>query len=117
MPELSESAVEQEVVDKGLTAFRITPEHIDSLIASHQYHVFPGTTCTVCCLTLTNGFTVIGESACISASNFDKSLGERIAYSNAREKLWMLEGYAMSRELSESAYCEGIIPTENQTQP
>ena len=33
---------------------------IDAVITGEDYHVFPGTTLTVCCLKLRNGFAVTG---------------------------------------------------------
>ena len=72
------SNYENEIVDKGLTAPRITPERIEEIIVSEDFHVFGGTQLTVCCLTLANGFTVSGESACASPENFNKELGEQI---------------------------------------
>jgi len=59
-----EKAIETEIQAKGLTAPRLTPALIDAEIKSEDYHVFGGTALTVCCLTLQNGFTVTGESAC-----------------------------------------------------
>lgn len=91
---------EQEIQDKKLTAPRITPEHIGRCIVRAQYHVFPDTTVTVCALHLQNGFVVTGESACASPENFDPELGRRIAYDNARQKIWMLEGYLLRERLS-----------------
>jgi len=96
---LSEASVEQEIVNKGLTAPRITPQHIDDQILTEQYHVFPGTTLTVCALTLKNGFQVVGESACAAPENFDAGLGRKIARDNARNKIWALEGYLLRSRL------------------
>lgn len=97
----NEQAIENEINEKGLNAPRITPEHIDSAIAGEDYHVFPGTTVTVCCLKLQNGFTVVGESACASPDNFDEELGRKIARENARNKIWALEGYLLRSRLYE----------------
>ena len=66
-----------------------------------QFHVFPGTTLTVCALTLQNGFTVVGESASASPENFDADLGRKIARDNARNKIWALEGYRRRSKLAE----------------
>ena len=93
--------VENEIQAKGLTAPRVTPEQIDAVIENEQYHVFPGTTLTVCCLRLKNGFNVTGESACASPENFDYELGREIARDNAKQKIWALEGYALRNRLSE----------------
>ena len=91
--------VEAEIQRKGLTAPRITPERIQEVIASEAYHVFPGTQLTVCVLTLRNGFTVTGESACASPENFNEELGRKIARRNAEEKIWSLEGYLLKQYL------------------
>ncbi len=50
-------------------------------------------------MTLENGFTVTGESACASPENFDAEIGKKIAYDNAREKIWLLEGYLLKENL------------------
>lgn len=95
----SEQDIERQIKELELNAPRLTPDMISSLIASTVYHVFEGTCLTVCVLTLRNGFTVTGESACASPENFNKEIGERIAYSNAREKIWALAGYALKERL------------------
>jgi hypothetical protein len=97
---MTEQAIENEINEKGLNAPRITPDHIDDTIADEDYHVFGKTCLTVCCLTLRNGFTVTGESACASPENFDAEIGRKIARENARNKIWMLEGYLLKERLS-----------------
>ena len=100
---MSEQDIENEIQEKGLTAPRLTPALIDATIDKEDYHVFPGSQLTVCCLTLKNGFTVTGESACASPENFDAELGRKIARGNARDKIWALEGYLLKQRLSEPA--------------
>jgi hypothetical protein len=90
---------EQEILRKGLTAPRITPADIEAAIVAEQYHVFLGTTLTICCLTLRNGTTVAGESACASPENFDREIGQRIARTDAKQKIWALEGYLLKQRL------------------
>lgn len=92
---MSEAEIQQEIADKGLNAPRLTPEDIDGTIVDADFYVFPGTTTTVACLKLRNGFTVVGESACASQENFNEEIGRKIAYKNAREKIWALEGYML----------------------
>ena len=58
---MNDNQVEQEIQEKGLTAPRITPERIDSIISGEDYHVFPGTTVTVCVQKLENGFYVLRQ--------------------------------------------------------
>lgn len=97
----SDAEIESEIRAKGLTAPRITPERIEAVIASTQFHVFEGSQLTVCCLTLTNGFTVTGESACASPENFNAELGQKIALQKAKDKIWALEGYLLKQTLFE----------------
>lgn len=99
---MNEVKLEQEISEKGLNAPRLTPQLIDAAIKDKAFHVFGDTCLTVCCLTLQNGFTVTGESACASPENFDKEIGEKIAFEQARNKIWMLEGYLLKQRLSES---------------
>lgn len=95
-----EAAVEAEIQRKNLTAPRLTPQHIDQQIVAEAFHVFPGTSLTVCALTLRNGFQVVGESAAASPENFDAELGRKIARDNARNKIWAFEGYTLRNDLS-----------------
>lgn len=97
---MNEKDIENEIQAKKLTAARITPERIDSVIKNEQYHIFEGSCLTVCCLTLENGFTVSGESACASPENFDAELGKKISRKNARDKIWALEGYRLKSQLN-----------------
>lgn len=97
-----EIAIENEINEKGLNAPRLTPAVIDLMIDDVDYHVFDKTQLTVCCLTLKNGFTVTGNAACASPENFDKEIGEKIAFRNAREQIWMLEGYLLKQRLYET---------------
>lgn len=116
-PKTVEQQIEQEIQSKNLNAPRLTPDHIDSKIKAVEYilprdvckrdngvEVFdaplPLQTLTFCILTLENGFTVTGESACASPENFDAEIGKKIAYENAREKIWLLEGYLLKEKLN-----------------
>ena len=98
-PPSDETQLEQALREKGLNAPRVTPQQIDEQIVGEQYHVFEGTTVTVCLLHLRNGFTVTGESACASPENFDPKVGRDIAKRNARDKIWSLEGYLLRETL------------------
>ena len=98
---MNDAEVEKEIQAKGLTAPRLTPEKINETIKSVNYHVFQDSQLTVCCLTLKNGFNVTSVSACASPENFDKGLGEKIAYENAKNDVWMLEGYLLKQSLYE----------------
>lgn len=128
---MTDQAIEQEILDKGLTAPRVTPADIEANIASEHYFTahqgdakavedlaFSGGAMnaeasratpealrllTFCVLVLRNGFTVTGESACASPENFDAELGRKIARQNAIAKVWPLMGYELKQRLHERA--------------
>lgn len=117
---MNDQQIENEIVAKGLTAPRVTPDYIESVI-SFEYYFTAGegvlgassmgrlpagkadslNQLTFCVLVLKNGFTVTGESACASSENFDADLGRKIARKNAFNKIWLLEGYLLKQRLSE----------------
>lgn len=121
---MNDHQIEKEIVEKGKTAPRVTPQHIDSLIDGEYYFTAEDgvlhnarnqdeitrlcgyhnglKTLTFCVLHLKNGFTVTGESACASPENFDAEIGRKISRQNAVNKIWMLEGYLLKQRLSES---------------
>lgn len=99
-----EMQIENEIQAKGLNAPRLNPAMIDNSIVSEQYHIFAGTTLTVCALTLRNGFIVTGESAAASPENFDQAIGRKIARENARNKIWQLEGYLLRERLHDRGH-------------
>jgi hypothetical protein len=100
---MNDQEIEKDLQKKGLNAPRITSEHIQRVQQSGQYYRFPGTTVIVCCITLENGYTVTGESACASPENFDEEIGRKIAQQNAVNKIWGLEGYLLRQKLHEQA--------------
>lgn len=116
-----DTSIENEIQEKGLTAPRVTPERVEDVIASEHYFTAYGGAkhgritrdepadsetlklLTFCVLVLRNGFTVTGESACASPSNFDAELGRKIARRNAVNKIWALEGYLLRNELAKTS--------------
>lgn len=78
---------------------KISPEDLDRAIKEEAYYVFPGSCLTVCVLTLFNGFTVTGESACADPGNFQEDIGKTIARRNARDKIWSLLGFTLKTKL------------------
>lgn len=61
---------------------------------------------TFCVLVLRNGFTVTGESACASPENFNKEIGRKVAFDNAKAKIWALEGYLLKEKLHQQSVTE-----------
>lgn len=120
-PRSDDSAIEQEIKAKGLTAPRVTPQDLNDNIAQMYFFTaengvrgyslayggtgydtpvsLPLVLLTFCVLVLKNGFTVTGESACASPENFDAEIGRKIASENAKQKIWPLMGYALKERL------------------
>ena len=78
------------------TPTKVTREHLGMRIAAADYVVMPDGRTTVCQLTMQNGFTVRGESSCVSIENFNKELGEKYAYEKAFDNAWAFEGYLLA---------------------
>lgn len=115
---MSDHDIEQQIRAKGLSAPRITPRDVEDAIADeHYFTAYQGMEgaigemataifvdprlqhLTFCVLELENGFTVTGESICVSPENFDAQLGRDIARENAVKKIWPLLGYALRDQL------------------
>ena len=92
--------IEQAIKDKGLTAPRVTPEDVMREIVNEQYVIPPGTYLTICVLTLRNGYTVTGESACADPKNFDAEIGQQVARKRAVEQIWPLLGFRLRDQLT-----------------
>lgn len=101
------SSVEELLQATGLDAPRLTPGHIEDTIESTEFFRLTDVL-TVCVLTLRNGFTVTGESACASPENYDQEIGEGIALTNAKNKVWPLEGYLLKEKLKNFELQDGL---------
>lgn len=74
---------------------KVTEGEIQRSIKQVEY-VVRGTM-TVCFIDLKNGFTVIGESACVDPREFDAAVGRSLAYSRAFSKLWSFFGFNLAQ--------------------
>jgi hypothetical protein len=123
---MTDQSIEAEIQAKGKTAPRVTPDDIQREIVGESYFSAadgvrgasagkpgenllseyvthegsPMSLLTFCVLTLRNGFTVTGESACASPENFDAAIGRRIARENAVQKIWPLLGFRLRDKLA-----------------
>ena len=97
---MSEQEIEKMLQDKKLNAPRLCPADIDAVIMSESFTNLPSGKAMICELTLRNGFTVRGESACVSPENFDEEIGRRISREDARSKIWGFEGYRLQEQHS-----------------
>lgn len=96
------SRAKKQIVMEHVTEVKtkVTPEDVVAAIKHESYIVLPNGRTTVCQLTLDNGFTVEGTSACVSQDNFDLQLGRSIARQNAVEKVWQLLGFRLADQLN-----------------
>jgi hypothetical protein len=98
---------------------RVTPADIEHEIL-HEDYINAGAATrtaggplsllTLCFLTLRNGFTVTGESACASPENFDAEIGKRVARQAAVAKVWPLLGFRLRDRLADDALADALRP-------
>ncbi len=77
---------------------KVTEEQMKARIRYVDYVLHKGTTLTTCTIQLDNSFTVVGESACVDQSLFNKQIGEELAYEDAFRKLWPLFGFLLAED-------------------
>lgn len=88
---------------------KVTKEAIEKKIVKTDYMVLPDSTVTLCNITLDNGYSVRGESACVDKRNFNIEIGKGLAHKQAFDKIWALEGYALAeRRLERSKMSDSI---------
>lgn len=94
VPTLSGAALEQAIADRPFE--KVTKDSIEARMMSVNYFTLPDTTVTVCNITMANGFSFRGESACVDPRNYDREIGESLAYKDAFGKIWAFEGYLLA---------------------
>lgn len=87
---------EHELKERAV-APRVTLDALEANIKEVTF--FQHKTLTIAIVELTNGFMVTGESACADEKNFDLSIGQRLATTNAKNKIWPLMGYELRTKL------------------
>lgn len=83
-----------------MNAPKVTPEMVQAAIVGETYTVLPDGRTTICQLTLDNGFTVNGHSACVSKENFDPLKGNPPARKDAENKVWGYLGFRLADQLT-----------------
>lgn len=96
---MNDQDVENKVAELGLSAPRVTNEEVYANIVGETYTTLPNGRTTICQLTLRNGFTVEGKSACVSLANYNKELGDALAKADAVKQIWPLMGYHLACQL------------------
>ena len=84
----------------ALPGRKLTEEFLESEIKEVQDQRLSGTI-THCTIVTKSGFTFTGESACVDPNNYNKELGEKYAYENAFEKMWLPYGFWLHKALAE----------------
>jgi hypothetical protein len=78
---------------------KITPDHISSLIERERYET--DGLLTICIIQLRNGYKVVGKSACANPDIYNYDKGMKVAYDDAYQQIWPLEGYLLKQKLYE----------------
>jgi len=82
---------------------RVSMSDILAKVVNTEYHLLPGTTTTICHITLQNGFIILGQSACVDPGEYNQALGEKYAFEDAIDKIWQLEGYLLAERRYQAA--------------
>lgn len=79
----------------------VTQEQVDSILNQSEFKVFHKVFDKQCIVVakLPNGFTIVGESACVDPANYDEEIGFNIAKERIKNKIWELEGYKLQNQL------------------
>lgn len=80
---------------------KVTLDGIKAKIKNETYLVLPDGRSTLCMLTLENGYTIKGMSACVDSAEFDLNMGRKIAFDDAINQIWPLEGYLLAQRIFE----------------
>jgi hypothetical protein len=81
---------------------KVTVSDLNAKVSHATYDLMPDGRTTVCQITLQNGYTVLGTSACVARSEYNQALGEKYAYEKAFEQIWALEGYLLRQRRFEA---------------
>lgn len=78
---------------------KVTLEGIKAKIKGETYLVLPDGRTTICQLTMENGYTINGHSACVDPAEFNRDLGRKYAFEDAIRQIWPLEGYLLAEQM------------------
>lgn len=119
MIDVSETALNNQATDRG--AARVTLEALEANIKYENYFTaYDGAVAargtgeaagvarvpeelrliSYCVLTLQNGFSVTGQSACADPNNYNADIGWKLARNDAVRQIWPLMGYELRSRLA-----------------
>lgn len=78
-----------------------------AMIASEVFVVPSGSTTTICHITLKNGFSVQGISACVDPANYRQNVSEFFARKQAIDKIWPFAGFLLAEKLYQEKKLQG----------
>lgn len=80
----------------------VTKQQIDELLEKSEIKVETvyGKVTIVSCK-LPNGFVITESSGAVDTANYDEKIGTEICMTRIENKLWELEGYALTKQLYE----------------
>ena len=82
------------------SAPRVTLEQVEAAIVEETYTILPDGRTTICQLTLDNGFTVEGSSACVSKENYNVELGNKYSRERAVNEVWKMLGFRLADQIA-----------------
>ena len=95
-------------------AAKVTEEDVLFAIYDETYTVLPNGRTTICQLTLYNGFTVEGSSACVNIENFNAEIGRQMAKKEAIGKVWHVLGFRLAER---QYYTQDQPPAPTEVEP
>lgn len=78
----------------------VTQDQINNIIKMSEKKVFHRVFDKQCVVVIKikNGFTIVGESACVDPTNYNEKIGYEIAIKSIEKRLWELEGYLLQNK-------------------
>lgn len=103
---------EAELIERSLFP-RVTFDELQANIVGKKF--VQHDLLTICILTLANGFTVVGKSACAVPGNFKLDVGQRLAEQDAIGQVWPLMGYELKSKVALAMAATGPSNPEQKT--
>lgn len=94
---MNKPVTESELIERSQFP-RVTFEELQANIVGKKFVQYD--LLTICILTLANGFTVVGKSACAVPGNFKLDVGQRLAEQDAIGQVWPLMGYELKTKVA-----------------
>lgn len=86
---------------------KITKEFLESEIISVECQHLSDRL-THCTITVKNGFEFTGESVCVDTANYNEEVGNKIAYKNAFDKMWMPYGFMLRQKMFDDSALSNV---------